>query len=573
MSLVKEYKYVKLDDILNYEENPRHEIGDNETDTLKKLFNKVGTQYMYNLAKDIYENGLLESNLPVLVLNDSNKKYRVYEGNRRIACLKILKNPELLASIDTQLKKRIEKLKEQEPAVDLNKIHCYITDEENAFMIMERIHSGEDQGRGLKSWTPKEKGVFEKRQKQKISIALIITELTDKYLKEDVTKKISYTTIQRFFNNREIKKALEIDINDETSFTKEKVILINYLIDKGVKESEIQAISITRLFNKSREIEDFFLPIISEYKTNQTEVTPTKLDSKGFLEYDNKEKIDNKDIKIEGKETKEVGKPKSKKENISPKNLIKFKLNKEEYIYSTYQTVNLKEKVIITDNKNEFDSELMEILYGSLNVIDDIIQPSNIPGEYFITYKYYMDQNKKVILWQDELRIKIKATNTPITVNHSKSVLSKNFVDKYSDKIYFEHSEKIKSLMLFLSTENKNGKYSHFINIVSRMFLEYSFRLFAKKVLKEDNQTIDEKSKSLKGFIDYCCNKIEDSNSRTFIKHIQKGRKEATNKVDILQKSVHYYDVSISNDDIQVLFKNLNLYLEYIYTEVLKEDN
>ena len=50
---------IPIDQLINYYENPRHAIGSNEEDTLKKLFDSVGVQYMLNLAEDIQKNGLL----------------------------------------------------------------------------------------------------------------------------------------------------------------------------------------------------------------------------------------------------------------------------------------------------------------------------------------------------------------------------------------------------------------------------------------------------------------------------------------------------------------------------------
>lgn len=44
-------RIIKVNDILNYYENPRHAVAMSEKDTLKKLFAAVGNQYMLNLAE------------------------------------------------------------------------------------------------------------------------------------------------------------------------------------------------------------------------------------------------------------------------------------------------------------------------------------------------------------------------------------------------------------------------------------------------------------------------------------------------------------------------------------------
>ena len=106
------FQKIKIDEIVNLFENPRHAIGNNEIDTLKKLFEAVGTQFMLNLAKDIKEHGLLENQQIVVVYSERYKKYVVYEGNRRIAAIKLLMNPEkfnFLSKVTIDKVKRIAK--------------------------------------------------------------------------------------------------------------------------------------------------------------------------------------------------------------------------------------------------------------------------------------------------------------------------------------------------------------------------------------------------------------------------------------------------------------------------------
>ena len=58
---------LKISELVNYYENPRHAIGSSEVDTLKKLFDAVGIQYMLNLAEDVQRNGLLGNQQVVVV--------------------------------------------------------------------------------------------------------------------------------------------------------------------------------------------------------------------------------------------------------------------------------------------------------------------------------------------------------------------------------------------------------------------------------------------------------------------------------------------------------------------------
>lgn len=263
------YKNISLSKIDNYFKNPRHDIGVNEEDTLKKLFEKTGFQKMINLAEDIYLNGLVNANLITVVENPDNDRYTVYEGNRRIACLKLIDNPSKFPFLSKNQIDRMKELKKENPStVDFNNIACLVTDESDAYFIMDRIHSGEDKGRGVKSWESYEKDNFKHRTspEEKRSISNIIANKYLEYLGEDIKNLMAYTNIQRLFNNREVKSAIGIDINIPSSFSKENILIIKSVIEKVniiVHEKET---SISREFNKSRIIEDILLPIIEELK-------------------------------------------------------------------------------------------------------------------------------------------------------------------------------------------------------------------------------------------------------------------------------------------------------------------
>lgn len=258
------YKEIKIDELNNYYENPRHAIGNSEEDTLKKLFDAVGIQYMLNLAEDVQKNGLLGNQQVVVVFADAIHKYVVYEGNRRVAAIKLLLNPAQFSFLDRATLEKARKISNQGNIPDA--INCYVTDEEEAFFIMERLHSGEDKGRGIKQWTSREKEAFKVRQSHEKNLSYLI----DSYMKRhfsgfDITTILPFTTIQRIFNNREIKKQIGLDTSNESTFTTARMQLIIDASRWIVKEAEASNIAVTRLFNKARTIEDKLLPWLQEY--------------------------------------------------------------------------------------------------------------------------------------------------------------------------------------------------------------------------------------------------------------------------------------------------------------------
>lgn len=255
---------IKIEDILNYYENPRHAVAVNEKDTLKKLFAAVGNQYMLNLAEDIQEHGTLGNQQIAVVYSEDQKKYVVYEGNRRVAALKLLHNPDYFDFLDSPTRARAKSIASK--GAQIKDLACYVTNEEDAFFIMERTHSGEDKGRGVKSWTAREKEAFKVRRNKSKNLSYLI----DIYIKKhfngfDITTVLPFTTIQRIFNNREVRKVIGTDVYDESTFTHERMQLI---LDASLwirAEADATGVSVTRLFNKAREIEDKLLPWLATH--------------------------------------------------------------------------------------------------------------------------------------------------------------------------------------------------------------------------------------------------------------------------------------------------------------------
>src|SRR6185437_7392378 len=91
-----------------------------------------------------------------LVTRDGGYGFIVLEGNRRAAALKILVNPTLLTGLDIRpsLQKRFEALATHFDRESIEPLAAYeFNDRSEGTIWIEQRHRGEDEGRGIVSWS------------------------------------------------------------------------------------------------------------------------------------------------------------------------------------------------------------------------------------------------------------------------------------------------------------------------------------------------------------------------------------------------------------------------------------
>lgn len=116
-----------------------------------------------NLVEDISKHGINIE--PILVTTDENGDYIVRDGNRRVAALKLLLNPELCPQELSGIKKKIIKYSE-EAEYDLSTpIECHLsTNEVEVERYLISKHTGENQGIGQVDWNALMQAAFEYKQ-------------------------------------------------------------------------------------------------------------------------------------------------------------------------------------------------------------------------------------------------------------------------------------------------------------------------------------------------------------------------------------------------------------------------
>jgi len=150
-------------DLLIDEQNPRiSQPHAGQGQALTTLAQRL-EQTLLALARDIVEHGLDPSNLMIVMpVPDSPTQYVVLEGNRRLAALRALENPEsITAGVSVSTINALRRLSRQYRVEPIAAVNCVIvSDRAAARHWIDLRHTGPNQGVGVMYWKSDEADVF-----------------------------------------------------------------------------------------------------------------------------------------------------------------------------------------------------------------------------------------------------------------------------------------------------------------------------------------------------------------------------------------------------------------------------
>lgn len=149
------YDQIPIENLLLNPDNARYVYVDDlpdEISSIKELLNMLETQ-LIALAKDISTDGLNPNELPIVCpAVDSNDKYIVMDGNRRVACIKLMttyKNEIESFGFSKRVINVFKKL-----SSDIENVYCVVYEDESLVdPLLEKIHTSIP-GVGRVSWDP-----------------------------------------------------------------------------------------------------------------------------------------------------------------------------------------------------------------------------------------------------------------------------------------------------------------------------------------------------------------------------------------------------------------------------------
>jgi histone H3/H4 len=157
-------KTIRTDDLCLALDNPRFTDSQDENEELQKIVNEQ-KQKIVVLAEDIIDHGLNPLDTVAVYPSEIREgKYIVAEGNRRIAAIKILNDPKLIASYDQSVYNKISQLKLKYKPI--NEVDTWVFNNSSDPALLHWIeirHMGEQKGKGVSKWNSIQKERFDKK--------------------------------------------------------------------------------------------------------------------------------------------------------------------------------------------------------------------------------------------------------------------------------------------------------------------------------------------------------------------------------------------------------------------------
>jgi hypothetical protein len=188
---------IPLDSLLVNRANDRHGELENETAAIAWLFNK-GEAHMRNLARDISQQCQVYDAPLVFKQGDA---FVVFDGNRRVTCLKLLQNPRRAPTIELQ--EYFEELQTACAGKLPPDLECQIEmDRDRIDDILFRRHTGSQGGVGQSNWDDRMKSNFVNRTGKGggINIADEVEKQLENSPQFKIKKKIPWSTMNRLLS-------------------------------------------------------------------------------------------------------------------------------------------------------------------------------------------------------------------------------------------------------------------------------------------------------------------------------------------------------------------------------------
>lgn len=224
---------IKVTDLEVNPENYRFEEQGSQKEAIEMMIEDQDND-LYNLAKDIIENGLNPNDKIQVTPSTDKKTFVVLEGNRRVVALKLLLNPDIIDNSSmSPLKNKFKKLHNENKTKLLHEVDCNVYDDPSeADKWIKLKHTGPNDGIGTVKWDAHQRARFDAKMENKSSVSLEAIKLikNSPEVKEEIKvklKNLKFTNLSRLLDDPQVREFLGMDTNKgklELYLPKEEVV-------------------------------------------------------------------------------------------------------------------------------------------------------------------------------------------------------------------------------------------------------------------------------------------------------------------------------------------------------------
>lgn len=220
--MTKEIKSIHIDRLVVNPMNDRHGELAGEMNAIKHLLASKPSQ-MKKLAKDIAAEHQIYVPPIVAISQSDADKFTVFDGNRRITCLKLLLSPH--QAPDREWREFFQVVVNGARGELSHRVDCLVeTDQDVIDNILFRLHTGSQDGVGQIDWDNTAKAYFIERTGKKTKIN--IPEEIEKRLRRDSLIddeiKVRWSSLSRLLSSEEFRYRLGLSVRgNEIVFTHE----------------------------------------------------------------------------------------------------------------------------------------------------------------------------------------------------------------------------------------------------------------------------------------------------------------------------------------------------------------
>ncbi len=255
---------LKLSDLLLDQDNPRISRAGSQRETLQKIIEDQDVKLVV-LAESIVSEGLNPMDRWLVLRSPTvRRKYITLEGNRRLAALRILHNPNVMTDIEIRsaLKKRFEELANQFDLDAIGPLDCYeVEDRAEAAAWINQRHTGENEGKGIVDWGGLATSRFRGRDPALQAYEFVLNHGSlENEEKELLAKRFPISTLDRLLSTPDVRSRIGVEITSGKLRTALPATEVIKPLRQIVLQLATRDINVTALKSKDQQVIDPALP-------------------------------------------------------------------------------------------------------------------------------------------------------------------------------------------------------------------------------------------------------------------------------------------------------------------------